>query len=281
MPLKFEDYAKRQEEALESEIEQAQEQQQERETQAPETSFEMPAQFRGKTAEEIAQSYIELQQLQSRQANTLGEYRKMVDEHIKSATSTGTHKEPDPEEKQAAQVTIDSLYENADESIATVVRREAGERLERVESAIREQEDAKRMAALDEKYPGWRKTIDSPEFVDYVLENKARQALFVQADQNHDWDAAEELVGNYMLRAQKKAPQADKPSRTPEQEKALRDGTLDSAGGEHVETEATYSRRKLMDLRIRAKHGDEEAARYLSDNAIAINAAYSEGRIKD
>jgi len=106
-----------------------------------------------------------------------------------------------------------------------------------------------------------------------------RQRLVMAGDQG-DLDAAEEVLLSYYEKKQM-AQQAQKSEQKAQRDAELAKGTLESGSPESPESETTFSRRKLLDLRIKAKQGNRQAINFLKDNQADIARAYAEGRLVD
>lgn len=269
----FEDYAKKDD--LDQEIKQAADDSQTRqEEQGQSDAFEMPERFRDKTPEEIAKSYVELETMNSRQSQDLGQMRSTMDEFLRNSV----HPQADPQKEAdpVTPVTIDELYKDADQAIARKVDEVAGNKIEQLEQMLNQERLNTRVESLDQRYPGWREKAQTPEFRNWMAESPLRMRLAQAADQHGDLDAAEELL---TLRAQydsvsSSAAEADR-------EQKLADAGLESAGSAPGHKEQSFSRTKLTQVRILAQHGDQEAIAYLKENSGAIANAYNEGHITD
>lgn len=273
---KFEDYAKARqqtEDSLEQEIGDAAKATDERREEAG-SGFELPERFRGKTAEDIARSYVELESLNSRQAQDLGRMRKTVDDLLslelqRSATTRETPTEHKP-------VTVDEIYEKPDEAIRKVVREETSARVENLEQELANERLLRAQTSFNSKFPEWQTDVQSPAFVEWIKAKPHRIALAQRADRG-DFGAAEELFGTYYDYRDVAAAKAKKEERK-QQARAV---ALESPGAEVPEQVETLSRTTLMEKRIAAKRGDYAAKRWLSDNAERIAIAYEERRIVD
>jgi len=262
---KYEDYVKQ---SIEEEIDEAAEATEQRQEEE-----KVPERFKGKSAEEIARAYAELEQLNSRHANELGELRKTVSQLLELQ-----NKPSEPAEPAKKPVTVDDLYENADDSIRRVVREESQSRIEDLEKKL---QDAERKATLAEarqafesKHPDWRTTLKDPAFVEWIKASPYRVRQAQVADQG-DYDAADELFSTYAEISGVKEQAQQKSSRR----EAVKQASLESSGGSAPTPAEKYSRSKLEGLRIRARHGDPEAERYLQAHGQDILQAYAEGRI--
>lgn len=235
---------------------------------------EIPDRFKGKSKAEIAASFVELQALNSRQANDLGSMRKTVDQLIELQSQQSNS--PDTEEETAAPVTVDDLYDDADGIIRRLVREESSDRIDALEKALQSQVSNTGVAALTEKYPTWKTDAQDPEFLAWVREKRSR-IMLIQAADALDFEAAEELLGSYY---ESKAPAQDETDDA-ETQQQLRDATLESGSPAPTDLVDTYSRHELMQKRIAAKQGHLESEAWLAAHATSITTAYAEDRIVD
>jgi hypothetical protein len=261
---KYEDYV--QEGTLEDEIEQAS-------TQSEERQGQVPPQFQGKTAEEIAKSYVELEALQARQSNELGELRKTTStltEMLQNSQSTAT-----PQQEREP-VTAEDLYENPEQAISQVVEERVSARLEGLERELASRDAREAYDRLEERFPGYRETAKTSAMQDWLKESGYRQRLASAAD-NGDLQAAEDLFSMYDDLTGKKKDRNEELER----EQALQDAGLESGRSDMTTPVEKFSRSKLELIRRKAKHGDREAEQYLIENGDSIFRAYSEGRISN
>jgi hypothetical protein len=267
----YAEYAKKQD-ALDNEISDAAAATQDRKDN-PES--QIPERFRNKSAEDIAQSYVELEKKFSQQGNDLGQMRKTLDEFIRLQSEAGVSNNKDPEQDEKPK-TIDDLYSDTEGTIRDVVDKAAGDRLEKVEKELAEARLKEELEELSRDFPSWQKDTQSEQFIEWIKKDPIRQQTALIASQHNNTAAARSLIGTwYEVQAARTA--ADKAQR----ESALRDGALEGSGGSHGGTSQVFSRRALMDKRIAAKRGDDSAQQYLIDNREAIAIAYEEGRISD
>ena len=262
---RYEDYVK---DDLDSEIADAQKNAEERQ-EADEKGFEMPERFKGKSAEEIAKSYEELEKMNSRQAQDLGTMRKSIDELIALQSQNS---EPEPVEP----VDINDLYDDPEKTISRVAEQAVGSRVEALEKSLAESRVAERMARFDSDHQGWRDTVATPEFADWVASSPHRQRLAQAADQ-YDFDAAEDLFGLYNDHLSTKQKVVEEAQR----QQQLADATLESSSPGVIDTPDTFSRTDLANARIAAHRGDQAARDWLNAHAEAIAVAYEEGNIID
>ena len=271
MPLKYEDYARKQEDELETEIQEASEASESRQA---ENSIEIPDRFKDKSIEDVIKSYTELEKAYSRQGNDLGEYRKLSEQLLSLESASGSKQN----ETQSEDISIDALYDDPKGTIEKVV----SQRVSGLEQQLYQERFNDRLAQMSSKYDGWQEEVRTPEFVNWVQEwanTPVRQRLVMAGDQG-DLDAAEEVLLSYYEKKQL-SQQARQSERKAKRDADLAKGTLESGSPDSPESDTTFSRKKLLDLRIRAKQGDRKASEFLKENQVDIARAYAEGRLVD
>lgn len=266
---KYEDYVQKDDE-LENEINEAAQESADRQ-ESGESGFVMPERFQGKSPEEIAKAYSELEKLNSRQAQDLGQMRKTVDEFL----TLQSDDKPKATPAEKAPVTLDDIYEDTDSAIKRGAEEAVGGRIEALERQLAEARLQSRVSELDAKFEGWRDQVQTPEFVNWINE-KPYRARLAQAADAWDLDAAEELLSMYSDATGRSGTAA-----RAKREKQLRDASLESGSAHVPPSEQTFSRTELMRIRVAARHGDSEAADWLKANGDAIAVAYEQGNITD
>lgn len=270
---KFEDYAKQLDttpDALESEIQDAAAGSEGRKQEA---GTQIPERFQGKTPEEIAQSYIELEKLNSRQAQDLGRMRKTVDELLELELRRPADTQDAP---RAKPVEAEDLYSNPDEAIKSVVHREVRPHVEKLEQELMQERIGRARAEFAQDYPDWEKDVHDPSFVNWIQERPYRVRL-ARAGDAGDFDAARDLWASYY----EHRDLAKREQNKAERKQKVKEATLETSGAAAVDVEEKFSRSALMEKRLLAKKGDRDADFWLRSNAERIAIAYEEGRIVD
>jgi hypothetical protein len=230
---------------------------------------EVPAQFAGKSVEEVARSYEELRKLQERQANELGELRRtateLTDQLVRSSQHTAENLEP------TKPITIDDLYENPEAVIDRRVDEKVSRKLEDFENWRRQQDARQALSELERSHPDFRDKAKSPEMRNWIAESGYRQRLALAADSG-DLQAAADLFDMYG---------AASTGRGTAQRPDVSQATLESGRTDTFAPVETFSRSKLELARINASNGDRNAEAWLKEHGKAIYRAYEEGRIVD
>lgn len=273
---KFEDYAKRMEQGgtdnLDTEINEAAAGTEQRQAEAG-SSFELPERFKGKSAEEIAKSYVELERLNSQQAQNLGKMRRTVDELLELQLRDP---KAEPDAPRAKPVETEDLYADPDAAIKSVVQREVKPQVEKLEQELLQERVARAKAEFSKDYPQWEQDVHDPAFVSWIQERPHRIRL-ARAGDAGDFDAARDLWASYY----EHRDLASKKQERAQRKQQVKEAALETPGAEIPEPTETFSRSALMEKRLLAKKGDRNADYWLKSNAERIAIAYEEGRIVD
>lgn len=236
----------------------------------------VPDAYQGKTMEEVIamaeqrdKSYNELRALQSRQANELGEVRRMADQLIQAdigKKDTGT---------KEASIDLDSFDDPkaATDAIAALIDRKVQEKLGGVEAKVGQLTGLSIEQRLNNDHPEWRSTIMSEEYTKWVAESPVRQRLAAEGNAG-DYDAGHELLSTFEAlhkTAATDTADADEAAK----EEALKSATLESSGTARRSDNAkpVYRRADIMALRI------NDPDQYDSMRP-EIRQAFAEGRVK-
>ncbi len=214
-----------------------------------EVDNDLPAKFRGKTAKEIAQSALEAEKLIGKQGHELGELRKIVDGYIQAQLPSATKGDSKNDGKEEAPLSPE--YQSGLRSIR------------KMETELK----------LRDAHPDFKEIVKDPEFGEWIGKSKVRSKLFLAADKEYDFDAADELFSNWKeiktLRATKEAEGESEEKRKADLKAAKAgSGTGSGSGGKKI-----YLRADLIKLR------QFNPDKYNSMDA-EIQLAYKEGRVR-
>ena len=136
--------------------------------------------------------YKNLEKLNSQQAQTVGEYRRVIDDYILNPTPAS-----EPTQEEPATLTTDDLYENPDEAIdKKIANHPAIKRAEQIEAQFEAQERSRAVSTFQESHPDFVEIKDTPEFASWVQDNPTRIALHKSANQ-WDMNSADALFSLY------------------------------------------------------------------------------------
>lgn len=231
----------------------------------------VPERFKGKDINDVIKSYEQLEKLNSRQAQDLGAMRRQVDTLMEAQL-----RQSSPAQAPSKPVSVDDLYEDADGVLRRVVKETTSNEINELKDELKQIRLEKKMVELESKFPGWQQKVQDPDFLTWVQDSPYRVRVVQAADQG-DFDAAEEILGMYYETSTQ--ANAEYEERVATQQ--LHDAMLESGGPAPTELVDTYSRVDLMEKRLAAKNGDRVAERWLQAHSDSIAQAYAEGRIVD
>jgi hypothetical protein len=230
-----------------------------------EVKDEVPEKYKGKSVAEIAKMHEEAEKLIGRQANEVGELRKLTDEILKQQLANSKPKQ----EEQAPEV---DFWSDPDTYLNKKL--ETHPDILAAKEAQRQMERQKASEILNKKHPDVLEVVKSQDFQDWVSASKVRTQLYVAADTQYDYEAADELLTTFKALNGKKAEEGQQQAKelTASRNKQLKAATVDAGGGNEV-SRKVYRRADLIRLRM------QDPARYeaLADE---IMLAYQEGRVK-
>ena len=212
----------------------------------------------------------QLEILNSRQAQTLGEYRQTIDSFIANPTPTPV---ATPSTELEPTLSVDDFYEDPNAAVQRAVEshpaiQEARANNERAETDRRQSE----LDRFTERHADFQEIGGSPEFQNWVVENPTRVDLFNRGDK-YDFSAADALFSLY--KSERGLTQA-----TNEQE--IQQAELVSSSGELAPNEpAKYSRSEYISTLTRARQGDLVAEDWVKANAAGYRMALESGNVRD
>ncbi len=247
-----------------SELDAVEEQQQTTQQQVEPTppAFEVPEKYKGKTAEDIIKMHQEAEKLIGKQAQEVGEVRKLADELLKqSLASKPQHIEPQEPEIDFFEDPKKAIQKELSAHPDVIAAREAALQFKKMQIQQK----------LNAEHPDFTQVVQDPEFVNWVKSSPVRMGLYTKADAEFDYDSANELLSTFKQIKSVKA-QETKAAGEVARKSAMKAAGVD-VGGTGESSKKVYRRADLIRLRM------TDPARYesLSDE---ITKAYQEGRVK-
>ena len=231
------------------------------ELEVEESKSDLPEKYREKSLEEVVRMHQEAEKLIGKQAQEVGEVRKLADELLKQNLGSKQQQvEVEPEvdffenPQKAVQNTIDKHPD-------VLAARQAGMEFKRMQIQQK----------LAQDHPDYTQVVNDSEFQNWVKSSPIRLGLYAKADGEFDYDSANELLSTFkQLRGVrvKESGQADNAARA----KTMKAIEVDS-GGSGESSKRVYRRADL----IRLKMQDPNRYDALSDE---IMAAYAEKRVR-
>ena len=232
------------------------------ETSVEPMSNDIPDKYRGKELSDIIKMHQEAEKLIGKQAQEVGEVRKLADELIKQNLSGKPQhvKEEEPEVDffENPQAAVRKTVDNHPDVLAA---RQAGQEFKKMQIQ-------QKLAA---EHPDFTQIVQDQDFANWVKSSPIRIGLYAKADGEFDYDSANELLSTYKQLKGIKAKQTNEAGET-QRKSNLTAATVD-VGGSGESGKRVYRRADL----IRLKMTDPNRYDALSDE---IMQAYQEGRVK-
>ena len=224
---------------------------------------DIPDKYRGKSVQDIVRMHQEAEKLLGKQSSEVGELRKVVDSYIQTQLS----------QQQAPVQSEDDDYDfftDPDKAVSRAI--ENHPKIKEAEQYTQQYKKATALNQLQSKHPDMQQILQDNRFAEWIKGSKIRTQLFVQADQQYDYEAADELFSLWKERQAtvKQTAQAEKAGRK-EAVKAANTGN--ARGNPDSQSRKIYRRADIIKL----MKTDPDRYQSLSDE---IMKAYQEGRVK-
>jgi hypothetical protein len=232
---------------------------------------EIPEKYKNKSLDEIVRMHQEAEKLIGRQAQEVGEVRKLADSLLKQQLEAKHDKQPEPAQE------ID-WFEDPQKAINQALESNPVLKQLQEQQAVQAQRAA--LDVIEKSHPDFVSIAQSEDFQQWVAGSKVRQRLYNDAN-NYDADSALELLNNYKslrgLQQQKEetskaADEALKKTDSEGRSKALKAAAVQQ-GGTGETGKPVYRRADLIRLRM------QDPNRYESMADEILNA-YAEGRVR-
>ena len=224
----------------------------------------IPTKYRGKSLDEIIKMHQEAEKLIGRQAQEVGEVRKLADELIKRQL------EPKQVEVPATKEDEIDFFEDPKKAVSKAVETHPAIQEAKQQALLLKQQQT--LTKLQQEFPDFQQTVADPAFAEWVKASPVRMRLYAAADADFDFDSAAELLTSWSY--MKPKAQAPAPEVKAAQKAAVKAATVDVGSSAAAPTSSkVYRRADLIRLQL------EDPDRYyaLQDEILA---AYAEGRVK-
>ena len=229
---------------------------------SPAEKPKIPDKYSGKSLEDIVQMHQEAERLIGRQAQEVGEVRKLADDLIKQQLST-KQQPPVQEENE-----ID-FFEDPKKAVRNAVDKHPD--VLAAKQAAQEMKKMRTQAELNKKHPDMAEIVKDGEFIEWVKASPVRLNMYAQADANYDLASADELLSTFKQIRTVKAQQAQNDG-SQALKQSLKAASVDT-GGTGQSSQKVYRRADLIRLRM------TDPRRYEALSEDIMNA-YAEGRVK-
>jgi hypothetical protein len=227
-----------------------------------EPTSELPELYRNKSFEDVVKMHQDQIKMIGRQAQEVGEVRRLADELIKqnlvSKQQQTKQEEPEVDFFENPQKAVQRTVDNHPDILAA-------------RQVTLEMKRAQIQQRLAQEHPDFGEIAKDQDFANWVKSSPVRIKIFEQADSGYDFDSANELLSTYkQLRTVKSKQVSDDGELTRKQN--LKAVGVD-VGGSGESSKKVYRRADLIQLQLR----DPDRYAALSDE---IMQAYVEKRVR-
>ena len=224
----------------------------------------VPDKYRGKSVEDIVRMHQEAEKLIGKQAQEVGEVRRLADELLKQQLAQKSQAQP----KEEPEVELD-FFEDPTLAVQKAVSNHPD--VLAAKQAASQMRQLQTQAMLAKKHPDFADVVRDGNFVEWVKASPLRLNMFAMADSQYDFTAADELISTFkQIRGARQTQVTDTAKQT--RDAQMKTAMVNTAGTGET-SKKVYRRADLIRLRL------ENPDRYdaLQDE---IMKAYSEGRVK-
>ena len=224
----------------------------------------VPEKYQNKSLQEVVQMHQEAEKLLGKQSSEVGELRGVVDDYIQAQLA----QQQAPVQQQEEDDT--DFFVDPQAAVNRAI--ENHPKIKEANQYSQEHKKATALAQLKSNHPEMDTILKDAKFAEWVKSSKIRTQLFVQADQQYDYDAANELFSLWKERASvaEQTVAVEKQARK-QQVKSASTGNARGTG----QTQRKKQYRRADIIKLMKTDPDRYAA--LSEE---IFQAYAEGRVK-
>lgn len=251
------------EETTDTTMESPEETTQEEQQQQP----EIPEKYQGKSLEDVVRMHQEAEKLLGKQSSEVGELRKVVDSYIQEQLSQ--QQAPQTQQQYDAEDDVD-FFVDPEKAVSRAI--ENHPKIKEAQEYTNQYKKQTALATLQGKHPDMQTILNDSKFAEWIKASKVRTKLFVQADQQYDYEAADELFSLWKERQSTVKQTAAVETQARKQQ--LKSANTGSARGTSEGARKKIYRRADI---IKLMKTDPERYQALSDE---IFKAYQEGRVR-
>ena len=226
----------------------------------------IPNKYQGKSVEDIVKMHQEAEKLIGKQAQEVGEVRRLADELLKRELYHKQAVEPQEEEDSLDYFSdpVSAVNQAVDKHPAIVEARQQA-------TSYRQNQVSQR---LTQEFPNFNEVTQDPRFFEWVKASPVRTRLFTEAHSQFDYESAVELLSTWnMLNPSKPQETSGLVAESKKgTQQSLRAASVDT-GSSAPSSRKTYRRADLINLRLR----DPQRYEAMQDEILS---AYAEGRVK-
>ena len=222
---------------------------------------ELPEKYQGKELKDIVRMHQEAEKLIGKQSREVGELRTAFDTYVQTQLS---QKAPPPEEEDF------DFFTDPEKAVARAIA--SNPAIKNAETAAAEMRKRTALATLEAKHPDMSDVLRDQGFGEWIQASPVRTRLFRQADQQYDYESADELLTLWKERKGivKQTAKVEEQARKQSVKQA---STGTSRSSADAPSRKVYRRADIIKL----MKTDPDRYASLSDE---IMEAYAQGRVK-
>jgi hypothetical protein len=224
---------------------------------------DIPDKYRGKDIKDIVQMHQEAEKLLGRQSSEVGELRKIVDDFVKSQIQSASSPQQETDED------ID-FFSDPEKAIAKAIDKHPS--LKAAEQTSKAMLQQQTLTQLQNTHPDFLDIIKDTGFQEWVQGSAIRLELYQRADQQFDFDSANELIATWKER-QNVVSETAKVQKEDRKRQLKAASTGSSSGSTEAPSRKIYRRADIIKL----MQTDPKRYTQLQPELLA---AYAEGRVK-
>lgn len=228
---------------------------------------EIPEKYQGKSLEDVVRMHQEAEKLLGKQSSEVGELRKVVDSYIQEQLSQ--QQAPQTQQQYDAEDDVD-FFVDPEKAVSRAIDNHP--KIKEAQEYTNQYKKQTALATLQGKHPDMQEILTDSKFAEWIKASKVRTKLFVQADQQYDYEAADELFSLWKERQSTVKQTAAVETQARKQQ--LKSANTGSARGTSEGARKKIYRRADI---IKLMKTDPERYQALSDE---IFKAYQEGRVR-
>jgi hypothetical protein len=223
---------------------------------------DIPEKYQGKDIKDVVRMHQEAEKLLGKQSSEVGELRKIVDDFVKTQLEAKNSPQEDEED-------ID-IFDDPDKYIERKLSNHPKiKEAEQVSKSLKQQEILHKLSV---NHPDFQTIVQDAKFGEWVAASKVRTELYHRADQQFDYDSADELLT--LWKERQNIVQETATMQEADRKRQLKSASTGSAkGSSERPSRKIYRRADIIKLM------QTDPNRY-QDMAAEIRQAYAEGRVK-
>ena len=220
---------------------------------------ELPERYKGKSIAEVVRMHQEAEKLMGRHSKEVGELRRIVDDFVKTQSVT----------KQAPQEEEIDFFSDPQRAVEQAVARHP--KIKEAETLNAQLARQNALQQLQAAHPDYQAVLNDEGFSAWVAKSKVRSELLSRADQNYDFDAADDLLSTW--KELKQATAREQTIQQQDRKQQIKQASTGAVRGSGEQaSKKKYRRSDIMDLMRNNPN------RYM-ELQPEIMKAYAEGRV--